>query len=90
MTVEFELDGQQFVALNGGPHFKFNEAISFIIHCEDQEELDYYWEILQKVEIKSSGVRLAEGQVRRIVANYPCQFIRNDQRHRPEKVGKSN
>jgi predicted 3-demethylubiquinone-9 3-methyltransferase (glyoxalase superfamily) len=38
--------GQQFVALNGGPHFKFNEAISFIIHCETQEEVDDYWEKL--------------------------------------------
>lgn len=43
MTVEFELEGQTFVALNGGPQFKFTEAISFIIHCEDQKELDYYW-----------------------------------------------
>lgn len=43
MTVEFELEGQAFVALNGGPQFKFTEAISFIIHCEDQKELDHYW-----------------------------------------------
>lgn len=46
MTVEFQLAGQTFVALNGGPHFKFNEAISFIVHCEDQDELDYYWDKL--------------------------------------------
>lgn len=46
MTVEFRLDGQPFVALNGGPHFTFNEAISFIVHCDDQDELDYYWEKL--------------------------------------------
>lgn len=43
MTVEFELEGQAFIALNGGPHFKFTEAISFIIHCESQEDVDYYW-----------------------------------------------
>jgi predicted 3-demethylubiquinone-9 3-methyltransferase (glyoxalase superfamily) len=43
MTVEFELAGQKFLALNGGPHFKFNEAVSFQIHCETQEEVDYYW-----------------------------------------------
>src|SRR4051794_29815788 len=43
MTAEFSLNGQGFVALNGGPHFKFNEAISFIINCEGQEEVDYYW-----------------------------------------------
>lgn len=46
MTVEFELDGQTFTALNGGPAFKFNEAISFQINCTTQEEVDYYWEKL--------------------------------------------
>lgn len=48
MTVEFLLEGQHFVALNGGPHFTFNEAISFIVHCETQKELDYYWEKLSE------------------------------------------
>lgn len=46
LTVEFELDGQKFTALNGGPVFKFNEAVSFEIHCETQEEIDYYWDKL--------------------------------------------
>jgi predicted 3-demethylubiquinone-9 3-methyltransferase (glyoxalase superfamily) len=46
MIVDFELDGQQFTALNGGPHFKFNEAISLLVHCKDQKEIDYYWEKL--------------------------------------------
>jgi len=48
MTVEFQLDGQHFVALNGGPQFKFTEAISFIVHCDNQEELDYYWDKLSE------------------------------------------
>lgn len=43
LTIEFELEGQKFLGLNGGPVFKFNEAISFIISCETQEEIDYYW-----------------------------------------------
>jgi predicted 3-demethylubiquinone-9 3-methyltransferase (glyoxalase superfamily) len=43
MTVEFEIDGQKFLALNGGPHFKFNEAVSFQVHCETQAEVDYFW-----------------------------------------------
>ena len=43
MTVEFELDGQPFIALNGGPHFKFNEAVSFSVDCGDQPEVDEYW-----------------------------------------------
>ena len=46
MVVEFELDGQKFSALNGGPHFTFNEAISLQIYCDDQKEIDYYWEKL--------------------------------------------
>ncbi len=43
MTVDFELEGNRFVALNGGPQFKFSEAISFQIHCDNQEEIDYHW-----------------------------------------------
>jgi predicted 3-demethylubiquinone-9 3-methyltransferase (glyoxalase superfamily) len=43
LTVEFELDGENFLALNGGPDFKFTEAISFQVACEDQAEVDYYW-----------------------------------------------
>lgn len=48
MIVEFELEGRSFTALNAGPNFKFNEAISFIIHCETQAELDYYWDKLSE------------------------------------------
>ena len=48
MTVAFELNGQSFTALNGGPHFKFNEAISLQIECETQEEVDYYWSKLSE------------------------------------------
>jgi predicted 3-demethylubiquinone-9 3-methyltransferase (glyoxalase superfamily) len=46
LTVEFRLDGQKFVALNGGPHYKFTEAISFVVNCQTQEEVDRYWEKL--------------------------------------------
>ena len=46
MTVEFELEGQRFVGINGGPEFKFDEAVSFAIECETQEEIDYYWDKL--------------------------------------------
>jgi predicted 3-demethylubiquinone-9 3-methyltransferase (glyoxalase superfamily) len=48
MTVAFELDGQPFTALNGGPHFKFSEAVSLQVFCETQIEVDYYWEKLSK------------------------------------------
>ncbi len=46
MTIAFTLKGQQFIALNGGPVFQFNESISFVIDCETQEEVDYYWNAL--------------------------------------------
>ena len=46
LTAAFELEGQKFVALNGGPRFKFTEAISFVINCETQEEIDYFWDKL--------------------------------------------
>jgi predicted 3-demethylubiquinone-9 3-methyltransferase (glyoxalase superfamily) len=46
MTVEFEMAGQSFVAINGGPIFKFNESISIVINCDSQEEIDYYWKAL--------------------------------------------
>jgi predicted 3-demethylubiquinone-9 3-methyltransferase (glyoxalase superfamily) len=48
MTIDFEIEGQKFVALNGGPMFKFNEAISFQVNCKDQKEVDYYWENLSE------------------------------------------
>src|SRR5258705_8705314 len=48
MTVAFQLDGQEFVALNGGPHFKLSEAISFMVNCETQKEIDDFWEKLSE------------------------------------------
>jgi predicted 3-demethylubiquinone-9 3-methyltransferase (glyoxalase superfamily) len=48
MTVSFEINGQSFTALNGGPVFQFNEAVSFQIYCETQEEIDYYWKSLKE------------------------------------------
>jgi predicted 3-demethylubiquinone-9 3-methyltransferase (glyoxalase superfamily) len=49
LTVELQINGMDFLAMNGGPAFKFNEAVSFIINCEDQDEIDYYWEKLSAV-----------------------------------------
>jgi predicted 3-demethylubiquinone-9 3-methyltransferase (glyoxalase superfamily) len=46
MTVDFAIDGQPFIALNGGPEFKFNESISFVVHCDTQEEIDRFWDKL--------------------------------------------
>lgn len=46
LTVDFELDGQEYTAINGGPEFTFNEAVSLLVNCADQEEVDYYWQKL--------------------------------------------
>ena len=46
LTIEFEIEGQKFVALNGGPQFKFNESVSFVVNCETQEEVDCFWDEL--------------------------------------------
>jgi predicted 3-demethylubiquinone-9 3-methyltransferase (glyoxalase superfamily) len=46
MVASFEVEGQEFTALNGGPQFKFNESVSFVVHCKTQQEVDYYWDKL--------------------------------------------
>lgn len=56
MTIDFEIEGQEFLALNGGPTFKFNEAISFQIYCDTQEEIDYYWSKLTEGGDKNAQV----------------------------------
>lgn len=56
LTVQFFLEDQEFVALNGGPEFKFNEAMSLMINCETQQEIDYYWEKLSEGGDKSAQV----------------------------------
>lgn len=56
MTIDFEIEGEKFLALNGGPVFKFNEAISFQIYCDTQEEIDYYWEKLTQGGDKNAQV----------------------------------
>src|SRR5918995_1426645 len=56
MTIDFEIEGQKFLALNGGPIFKFNEAISFQIYCDMQKEIDYYWEKLTEGGDKNAQV----------------------------------
>lgn len=56
MTVEFQLEGQTFIALNGGPHFKLTEAISFVVNCQTQDEVDFYWEKLSaEGEVQCGG-----------------------------------
>ena len=68
MTVGFELEGQNFTAMNGGPVFKFTPAISFVISCDTQDEIDYYWNKLSEGGDCRAAVRLAGRQIRRLVA----------------------
>lgn len=56
MTIDFEIEGQKFLALNGGPIFRFSEAISFQIYCETQDEVDYYWDKLTEGGDKNAQV----------------------------------
>lgn len=66
MTVEFELEGQKFIGLNGGPIFKFSEAISFMISCKDQAEVDYFWQKLSEGGQESVCGWLKDKSVRRL------------------------
>jgi uncharacterized glyoxalase superfamily protein PhnB len=73
LTIAFELDGQKFTALNGGPHFKFNEAVSFFVRCDSQDEVDYYWS-----KLTAGGVESRCGQVRPFLANRARAIARAD------------
>ena len=70
LEVSFELDGQAFMALNGGPEFRFSEAISFIVDCHGQEEVDYFWDRLLKGG-EESDVWLVERSVWGLLADRP-------------------
>ncbi len=69
MTIAFELKGQQFVALNGGPGFPFTNAVSLVVNCDSQEEIDYFWEKLAADGGEPNRLRMAPGQIRHAVAD---------------------
>jgi predicted 3-demethylubiquinone-9 3-methyltransferase (glyoxalase superfamily) len=73
LTIAFELDGQKFTALNGGPHFKFTEAVSFVVRCDTQEEVDYYWSKLSAggTEIQCGWLKISSASPGR---SYPRAF----------------
>jgi predicted 3-demethylubiquinone-9 3-methyltransferase (glyoxalase superfamily) len=93
MAVAFELDGHAFTALNGGPMFKFNEAISFQVSCETQEEVDYYWE-----KLSEGGERNAQqcgwlkdkyGASWQVVPNVLLEMLADPDSEKSERVMKS-
>ena len=59
-VISFELDGKDFLALNGGPHYKLSPAVSFVVHCNDQQEVDYYWDKLTEGGEVRQALRVQE------------------------------
>jgi predicted 3-demethylubiquinone-9 3-methyltransferase (glyoxalase superfamily) len=90
MTMAFELDGQKFVALNGGPHFKFTEAISFVVDCESQEEVDEYWEKLSTGRDEQCGwLKDKYGLSWQIVPRAMIEMLRDKDAERAQRVMKA-
>ena len=71
LTVDFVLDRQPYTAINGGPEFTFTEAVSFLINCDGQDEVDYYWDKLRRGRRQRGRLRLAEGPLRPLMAGLP-------------------
>jgi predicted 3-demethylubiquinone-9 3-methyltransferase (glyoxalase superfamily) len=88
MTVAFELDGQKFVALNGGPAFKFTEAISFVVNCENQQEVDEMWEKLSSGgnEIECGWLKDRYGLCWQIVPAVFFEMMQDPDAERKERV----
>jgi predicted 3-demethylubiquinone-9 3-methyltransferase (glyoxalase superfamily) len=88
MTVAFELDGQKFVALNGGPAFKFTEAVSFVVNCENQQEVDEMWEKLSSggKEIECGWLKDKYGLAWQIVPTVFFEMIQDQDAERKERV----
>jgi predicted 3-demethylubiquinone-9 3-methyltransferase (glyoxalase superfamily) len=91
MTVAFQLDGQSFVALNGGPHFKFTEAISFVVNCQTQEEVDHYWEKLSAGgnEVQCGWLKDKFGVSWQIVPTVLPEFLNDPDPARSQRVMKA-
>ena len=91
MTMAFELDGQEFVALNGGPHYQFTPAISFVINCESQEEVDHYWETLSAggQEIQCGWLRDKYGVSWQVVPTVLIDLLHDNDAARSQRVMKA-
>ena len=88
MTVAFELDGQKFTALNGGPAFQFTEAVSFVVHCETQEEVDEIWEKLSDGggEVQCGWLKDKFGLSWQIVPTVFIEMMQDQDAERKERV----
>lgn len=88
MTASFQLNGQEFIALNGGPHFKFNEAVSFVVNCDSQEEIDYYWNRLTEggVEVECGWLKDRFGLSWQIVPSVLGKFMSDSDKKKSARV----
>jgi predicted 3-demethylubiquinone-9 3-methyltransferase (glyoxalase superfamily) len=91
MTVAFEIEGQQFIALNGGPHFKFTEAISFVVNCETQEEVDELWEKLSEggEKVECGWLKDKYGVSWQIVPTALIEMLKDKDAERSQRVMKA-
>lgn len=91
MTVEFQLDGQDFIALNGGPQFKFNEAISLVVNCETQEEIDHFWEKLTEggAEVQCGWLKDRYGLAWQVAPPVLSEMLRDEDREKASRVMKA-
>ena len=92
MVIGFELDGQQFTALNAGPQFKFTEAISLVVHCQSQEEVDYYWKKLTEdggQEVECGWLKDKFGLSWQIVPEIFFELLRNSDEQKRDRVMKA-
>lgn len=87
-TVEFELDGEHFTSLNGGPVFKFNESISFMVHCETQEEVDHYWSKLTEggQEVECGWLKDKYGVSWQIVPNILGELLGSEDKEKSQRA----
>jgi len=88
MTVAFELAGQKFIALNGGPHFKFTEAVSFVVNCRTQKEVDYFWKKLSAggKEVQCGWLKDKYGVSWQIVPTVLSELLSNRDAGKRERV----
>ena len=88
MTVEFELDGERFVGLNGGPNFKFTEAVSFVVNCRDQEEVDHFWEKLSAggEEMQCGWLKDKYGLSWQIVPTIAIEYLKDKNAEKSQRV----
>ncbi|HLN97601.1 MAG TPA: VOC family protein [Pyrinomonadaceae bacterium] len=91
MTIAFQLDGQEFTALNGGPQFKFNEAVSLVVHCQTQEEVDYFWEKLSEggEKVECGWLKDKFGLAWQIVPDLLLELLQDSNTQKSQRVMKA-